>query len=170
MTTHRGLGDRLRVGDAYDGRGLSDHDATRIRARLREAARQPSHGIGWQPVTAVALTVVVAFGIWMATPEPVPSTVPPPALAVPLPARHPAPPLPTPAPTSVVAPAVAPTTMVAADIPAPERPAQRRDLRLTAPGGTRIVWTLDPDFEPVRRGAPEESPVNRNEHHGGNAR
>ncbi|MEO7275417.1 MAG: hypothetical protein ABIX28_18905 [Vicinamibacterales bacterium] len=39
----------------------------------------------------------------------------------------------------------------AADLSA--RPAERRQLQFSTPGGTRIIWTFDPDFslkEPVR--------------------
>ena len=37
---------------------------------------------------------------------------------------------------------------------------EARHLRFTAPGGTRIIWTLDPDFEAsvVRAGASSRSP------------
>lgn len=48
--------------------------------------------------------------------------------------------------------AVATTTVAAADPP----PAAARRIHFTAPRGTRIVWTLDPDFDPsmTRNGAP----------------
>ena len=35
----------------------------------------------------------------------------------------------------------------------PDRAAERRQLQFSTPGGTRIIWTFDPDFslkEPVR--------------------
>jgi len=168
---------RLRAGDPYQGEPMPGSNAARIRARMRAAA-EGGHALpSWVPAAAAAMVAVVALGVWLgsrpSTPEGQLPGTPDGAAVAELPSEpvttsqlpqvpetvqtepavvHPAPALPELAAAGpmVMAP---PETAVAAD-QAPRTETLR--IRFTAPGGTRIVWTLDPDFDPgtTRNDAP----------------
>lgn len=167
---------RLRAGDPYDGTPMAEADATRIRARLRTAAGEPAAAAApfpyFRPV-ALAATLLLTLGVWLYAPVGTlrdPATRPGPAespAATPEPPTSTEPPFPSWTPTVHAAPAVPERLVAAASDPAesevatsapdpaatlvattdPAPVAEARNLRLTAPGGTRIIWTLDPEFE-----------------------
>ena len=69
---------------------------------------------------------------------------------------HAAPALPEPAPAATLLALPEAATAAQGAPPTEAQRAEVRRVRFTAPRGTRIVWTLDPDFEPgtARDGAP----------------
>jgi len=161
------LRERLRAGDPYQGEPMPGPDAVRIRARMRAAAEGGYAMPNWVP--AAAMVAVVALGVWLgsrpSTPEGQSPATPDGAAVAELPSEpvstsqlpqvletvqtepevvHPAPALPELA--AVGQQASAPSEIAVAADQAPRTEARR--VRFTAPRGTRIVWTLDPDFDP----------------------
>ena len=162
------LRDLLRRGDpAADDPGMPMEEIARLRRTIvttggrRAALRGPA---AWAAVAAALLLLVLAVdrgGFPTHTPRPpggpVPGSIP----------------VPPPAPVATADPGGAPAPSVAAKpIPAgearrparPQPPAEpaapamapggdvttarnMRQVQFTAPGGTRILWTLDPDFQ-----------------------
>lgn len=117
------LGRILRDHDPAAGRALSPDDAARMK-RLMMAAVGEEHGSHlWRPALA-AIAVMVLFVVA--------------ALLVGNPRRE---------------PSASPATQTAEHEPSQpdaeregDRPAVRQ-IQYTTEGGTRIIWTLDPDFE-----------------------
>jgi hypothetical protein len=106
---------------AKDGQGLDGLERARMRRQVIAAAVEPAR-LGF-PVRALAVAAVVVLTValgWGLYDDAVP---PPPATAGPA-AHH--------------APAAGPTE-------ATDRKA--RQIQFSTPGGTRVVWTLDPDFK-----------------------
>ena len=160
----------LRHGDpADDGRAPDPVELAEMRQSIVAAADEsaPSPGFltptgGWRiPVPLMAATglAVVALGVWLVwspgTPESSGTAASPPAepketIAAPIPelpetapAGEEAPPLVADGPPAPAAEAAGPPaeSVAAGD----EREA--RVVHFTAPRGTRIIWTLDPNFE-----------------------
>ena len=170
----RELRDWLRRGDpAAEDPGPDPLELGRMRRRiLAAAARRPALGLrlAWGTAGAVALLLVVLAGRGVLLPErpgagPMEPGTEGLGSGAPGPgddASTPVSGLPaapgTPAPAEVVElPAVPrdlppPSVMAAPAEPAVARAALRevrraRQIQFTAPGGTRIIWTLDPDFK-----------------------
>lgn len=163
----RDLRQMLRAGDPYDGAKLPAADATRIKARVRAAAgERPAPALNWTLAGVVtACTALVALVVWVAMPAP--ELQPDTSLAAPDP-----PPVSVSRPgAGTTSPALDLTTLSAAELvtdprderleatraagltaPAPAAavspsPPLARHVRMTAPRGTRIIWTLDPAFD-----------------------
>lgn len=164
------VGRKLRQGDPYDGSPMAPADVARARARMLEAAVGRRTAGSRIPATAAVAAVLAAVGLWLYSPdggERVPVSSGPAPMPVPAsdaaagepvqsrraPVVRTAPALPAvAAPVAEVAVA-APTTealpqtqVVAGEARRSRRP---RSVQLTAPRGTRILWTLDPDYEPA---------------------
>jgi hypothetical protein len=165
---------QLRAGDPYRGEPMPTLDAARVKARMRAAVAGVHVRLRWIPAAAAAAMATVAgLGVWvisrpsipeqtLAAPSPATAGVtgvsespdetvsrPKTRLAGPTTQLDPAdalaalahPELAEAGPVAVAPPELA----VAADQP-PRTEARR--IRFAAPRGTKIVWTLDPDFEP----------------------
>ena len=159
----RELRDLLRRGDPAAGDpGLDPLELGRMRRRILDAAaRRPSVGLrlAWGTAGAVALLLVVLAGRGFLGPqrpgagprEPgtagLGSGAPGPGDDAAAPAEVvelPAVPRDLPPQDMTAAPAEPEATAVARVALRDERRA--RQIQFTAPGGTRIIWTLDPDF------------------------
>jgi hypothetical protein len=153
---------------AGDGASLSREEVRAIRRSVLAAHATPARRFGvLQVALATAVLAVAAVALWLALRgiggEVGPVAAPqPPVVIV---ERAPAPPSPERAIDAVHAPAPAPQVAVTrprnADLspraPAPVSPvvarvaqaapaqgAERRQIQFTTPGGTKIVWILDP--------------------------
>jgi len=146
-----------------DGGGLPPTEVARMRQLILAAARETDRARAprafWLPAAVVA-TAALALGLglaWILTR----TAAPPPAEVAAWPRVSVAV---SPRPTMVFEPEAAdrawpdPPPVPASRVPEPAEPtaspAQKtpRRIDLTAPGGTRIVWVLDPDLElPTRR-------------------
>ena len=118
------LRESLRAWDpANDGQELDGTERARMRRRVLGAAVEPVRlGISVRVLAAAAvvlLTVALGWGIFDDTVRRVPTMAPESPAA-----RH--------------APATGPDEDT-------ERKA--RQIQFSTPGGTRVIWTLDPDFE-----------------------
>lgn len=159
----RQLRDLLRRGDpAADGREPGPAELARMRAAVLAGPETARRAPGLLPVAAAAALVGALVAGWLLSrPAPPPGTAGPPIAAggaehapeVPAPtgagtelppeARSPAPPEPASVPPpAAVAPA---STAAAAPDPGRERPA--RQVQLRGPGGTKILWKLNPEFD-----------------------
>ncbi|NKB87707.1 MAG: hypothetical protein GKS06_05750 [Acidobacteria bacterium] len=151
MTERSDWRDVLRASDPYDGAGLAAAETTRLRARIRAASADPvAPGRSWAAAGGIAAGLAVlalTFLISRATPD---LAVEPDAGPV---AATVAPTYEVPAPPDSLLPSdrvrldavrvsalKPPVTLLTAAEPAV------RNVRLTAPRGTRIIWTLDPAF------------------------
>lgn len=147
----------LRRGDpAADGRELDAAELARMRRTIVAAAGDAaprSLGLWWLAVpSAVAAGLLLLVLRTAEPPEPLAAVVP---IAVPAPAA-PVVSTPAPSPTQVARVEPPPRTRrrVRAPKPAPAvQPqaaeavvAQARQLEFQTPGGTRVVWVLDPHF------------------------
>jgi len=163
----------LRRGDPAAGvaEGLPAHIAARMRARV-VAAVSDRHRPGFSPfvwATAAAAGIVVIVAIAVRPEAPPPPGPPEPPASPPAVAYAP-PAAPTPLSTPVVTPpaerrrevleagaqsapvASLPRVGAAVGLPAVSTPAvvsTRKPLtvQFTTPAGTRIIWTLDPEFK-----------------------
>ncbi len=166
---HDEIGQLLRRGDPYQGQELSSIERQRIQARMRTATLRPVPGLAGSRFGLAALGVLAT--LWLASWLPLSLTRVSAPEAERLPESVSVPSAldddPTPHVAAAVVPEVdtsravdpSPVMRRTAALPAaprlvasppgeiPSRPA--RALRFTAPQGTRIIWTLDPDFEPT---------------------
>jgi hypothetical protein len=167
------LGKLLRLGDpASDGHEPSREEVADMRRAVLNAVDTPAAAHPWLSrsalaaaatvaVALIALAILLQAGPWgeVLQPETGPATPAEPApVAVTEPSR--VEPLPEPAPQievpgAVVAeaavvvedPAAMAATETPSDVVPPAVGREARTVRFTAPGGTRIIWTLDPDFQ-----------------------
>jgi len=151
--------------------GLDPAEAARMRRAVVEAGtRRPAWvpRLAWGSLAAAALVLVALAGrglVRETAPEPPPAvaTTPgatepgeePTTLAAatppdsPEPEPLPIPPASEPAGVTVASSAAAPVVpepVVTANLPEAAAARDPRQVQFTAPGGTRIIWTLDPDF------------------------
>jgi len=117
--THASLGEMLRRGDpAGDGREPDASEIAALRqALLTEAERPPARA--WLAAPAWAVASALLLATWLGWQ-----------------ARW----------TTAVAPQARPDTMTVSETPRVEEP-RARQIQFATPGGTRVVWVLDPDFE-----------------------
>ena len=148
--------------DADPAAGATRLDAVE-RARMRQAITEAADGHagdglwsaawqGWErpALAAAALITVVGLALWALDRNPEdPSTEIAGAGVAPLePAPETAARAPSPERTPVATPVPPPENTAVAAVNDPPPPHRRtRTMRFTAPRGTRIIWTLDPDFE-----------------------
>lgn len=165
------VGEVLRAGDPHQGQALDVAERQRILTHLRAAARvTPAASafgpLAWAAMATAVLAVAIAWLAWPGGPPVVPENVQAPALPAPPPTVVTAEESPAEATTppaivettpealhpALLAEAVetAPTEPVAVEIaasPSPRLDRQPRSVQFTAPRGTRIIWTLDPEFD-----------------------
>jgi hypothetical protein len=116
----------LRAWDpAKDGRELAGAERALMRRRVLEAAAEPA-GLGFRvqllaTAAVVMLAVIIGWGIYDGAGRQAPVT------AKEIPTTHPA------------------ATSGSNTDGETERKA--RQIQFSTPGGTRVIWTLDPDFE-----------------------
>lgn len=167
---------QLRAGDPYQGEDMPAAHARRIRTRLRAAGSGRFERRTWlAAAAAAALAAVIGLGTWAASGPAVPREQAPTTAGEPAEPEARSGPLTTAelpraretarvAPPSVRrAPRLPVATEVSLAVPPVVADADRepprseaRRIQFTARRGTRIVWTLDPDFEPntIRTEAP----------------
>lgn len=142
--------------------GLPAADARGIRRRmLDEAERAERRWLAgwlfrpaWAAAAAALVLVVVLVLVWRSGEAPAPSTPEPPVQTVATPREPSSPETPTPATEPEDSPREprAPEPRLARAEPAGASSSEtasnqrsRRQVQMEAPGGTRIVWVLDPD-------------------------
>ncbi len=160
---------------ATDAPGLDPTEVAQMRRAITSAARKgnDSHRapIAWpawmqplpmrpawlSPAVALATIGIVALGLWVVAgqlsvmpDQPAVSSDRPPAIAD-QPAVIPAQPVAAAAdPQAMTVPVPSPGEALAATVAATNDPSppdvRTRTVQFTAPRGTRIIWTLDPDF------------------------
>ena len=113
----------LREHDPAEGKSLSAEDASAMRRRILEAVPGRPRRQLWRPVLAFVVMVGIVITVMILD-----------------------------RPTSVVEPETAAVTQTARDDGdgVQSEPAVSSDVRqihYTTEGGTRIIWTLDPEFE-----------------------
>jgi hypothetical protein len=160
----------LREGDpAGDGASLAPERAREMRRLVLGSLAEPRRPrllLAAASMATAALALALGLALHHEVPPPAPRPVPPPvpAAAVPLPAP--------PAPAAVAPAAAAPRPIAAAERrpPAPRRsrpparPAEAADPALPAPlqiqfntpGGTRVIWVLEPANPSVTPAIQEE--------------
>jgi hypothetical protein len=118
------LRERLRAWDPVkDGNELDGRDRARMRRRVLAATSEPVRlGLPVRALAAAAVVVLIAalgWGIYDDAVMQPPGTVP----------------------------ASSEVRQAPAADPADEAERKSRQIQFSTPGGTRVVWTLDPDFE-----------------------
>ncbi len=145
----------LQQGDPAGEGGLAPAERDRMRRQILAAAEAP--GRRWFPVVRTlgyaAAGLVAVMGGWLAL-QNLPQPVPPPAIRTPVVAAPDKTPLPgVEAPVQVAAQPVerpvqtaASTEVVASAVLPPSGPREPRQMQFIV-GITRVIWTLDPDFD-----------------------
>lgn len=119
----RSLRDRLRADDPVRSLATTEEEEILTRLARRVSALEPRHATSWRRWTdwlpfAAATLLLVALGWRWASPRPAPSTD---------------------------APVSETFTQSSGDEPSSGETRRVRQLQFETPGGTRIVWVLDPD-------------------------
>ena len=117
------VGRKLREYDPARDRELGEKDARQMRARILDSAGEPERPTWRRPALAFAAIVLAVIAGWFAI-----------------------------APNLSNRANLTPVAHMEPVIPVDEEPlvqddALTRQVQYTTPGGTRVVWTLDPDFE-----------------------